>query len=689
MPELLFELGCEEIPADDLLILPGELKDRAAKQFIANRLECASPQVFATPRRLTLVAELETMQKDLREERLGPPRKVAYGTDGKLTQAGLGFAKNLGIPPEKLKLVQTPKGEYIGAEILEKGHRAADILKEIIPALAAGLPFRKFMKWGSQDFVFGRPIRRIVLVFNGEVIHVTIAGVASGRHTFGHRFLGANWIEVSSFKDYSDKLANNGVLLSFESRTRKISEELHRKAAEAGGNLRVDDDLLRTMANEVEYPEVLAGSFPREFLKLPQEILMNAMRKHQKYFCAVDQQDRLLPVFFTVLNTRAEKPEIIRKGHERVLQARLRDAEFFWKEDLKTTLEARSVGLSRLTYHEKLGAYNEKVERMGSIAHDLLVQLGRLDLDAGLQRLAHMGKADLLTLMVGEFPELQGIMAGLFARQEGYPEQEWKALYDQYLPVTAEDSVPRNLEGAVLSLCDRIEVLASGYVLNMIPTGSRDPYALRRVATGAVRILLEHRMGIDLRPVFDRALSLYNRKTKLTRGEMLKGLMELMEARFRHLMEQQGIEHDTLNAILGVDTHSFVDAEARTRALWAKRKSEDIKTLARCFKRIHNIISGQPDHAFDSEALAEDGEKRLHQVFCDLEFHVRRLIDDRQYLDALEIMVTLGPEIDNFFDEIMVMSEDLKVRSNRIALLQTISRLYRRIADFSELQIEL
>jgi glycyl-tRNA synthetase beta chain len=256
------------------------------------------------------------------------------------------------------------------------------------------------------------------------------------------------------------------------------------------------------------------------------------------------------------------------------------------------------------------------------------------------------------------------------------------------MPVTAEDAVPRNFTGAIISLADRVEVLASGYILNMAPTGSKDPYALRRVAAGAARIILEHQLPVDLRPVFDRALSLYNRKTKLSRGEMLRGLMDLMESRFRFLMEQKGAANDTINAVLAADSSSLLDASARLLALNAKRQSDDIKTLARCFKRIHNIISGQPEIPFDPETLVDDGEKRLFQVFSDLEFRVRQLIDDRRLLDALDIMVTLGPEIDNFFDEVMVMAEDRKLRENRIALLQTISRLYRRIADFSALQIE-
>jgi glycyl-tRNA synthetase beta chain len=453
--------------------------------------------------------------------------------------------------------------------------------------------------------------------------------------------------------------------------------------------LHKDEELLNTMANEVEYPEVLTGSFPDEFLSMPQEILMNAMRKHQKYFCAINPNNQLLPVFFTVLNTHAQKPEIIRKGHERVLMARLRDAEFFWNEDRKTPLLARRQNLSRVTYHEKLGSYSDKIDRMQIIAAEILKQLSNQDLYSSLSKLIDLCKVDLVTLMVGEFPELQGVMAGLYAREEGFPEIEWKALYDQYLPVSAEGQVPRNLSGALLSLIDKVEILASGYVLNMIPTGSKDPYALRRAATGVIKIILDYKLPVQMQPVIEQALSAYQRKTKLTHTEMVNGIVELLEARFRFLMEQKGIAHDYLNAILAVDSGSFVNAFDRVNALWSKNKSEDLKTLARCFKRISNIISGQSELTFDPEKLTEDGEKRLNQVFNDMQFRVNLLINEGQYLDALDIMVTLGPEIDNFFDEVLVMTDDVALRNNRVALLQTINQLYRRIADFSQLQIEL
>jgi glycyl-tRNA synthetase beta chain len=291
--------------------------------------------------------------------------------------------------------------------------------------------------------------------------------------------------------------------------------------------------------------------------------------------------------------------------------------------------------------------------------------------------------------MVGEFPELQGVMGGLYARAERRDEQFWQALYDQYMPVSAEDRVPRNLLAALLSLTDRLEILASGFVLNMIPTGSKDPYGLRRIATGAMKIALEWNLHIDFRAQLESALLLYSVKTKLTTGEMLRGLSELIESRFRFLMEQQGIAHDTLNAILNTEPKSYVDAKAKTVALWSLRNSEDLKTLARGFKRINNIIFDQPEHAFDADKLQEDGEVRLHRAFSDIAFRVEQNIQEKLYQQALEIMVTLGPEIDNFFDEVMVMTDNMEIRNNRIALLQQISELYRKIADFSALQIEL
>ncbi|MGH9856295.1 MAG: glycine--tRNA ligase subunit beta, partial [Acidobacteriota bacterium] len=415
------------------------------------------------------------------------------------------------------------------------------------------------------------------------------------------------------YEQYRSRLAENGVILRSSERQSLIQTELKQHASAVNGNLKQDDDLLRTMANEVEFPQVLTGNFPSAFLDLPQEILINAMRKHQKYFCSVDLNGQLLPVFHTVLNTKTSNPELIRQGHERVLLARLRDAEFFWNEDRKTPLQARTKRLERLTYQEKLGSYAEKVERMKSISEALLAQLPDIVFAEGLPQLIDISKVDLSTHMVGEFPELQGIMCGLYARAEGYPEPSWIALYDQYLPVSADDPVPRNMAGALISLADRFESLSSGFVLNMIPTGSKDPYALRRISTGAMRIILEKQIHLDLRRILEHSLSLYQVNTKLSSGELLRGILDLMESRFRFLMEQKGIAHDYLNAILNSENKSYVEAEMKARALWAIHDSADLKVLARGFKRINNIIFKEPHHAFDPELLQDDGEARLHR----------------------------------------------------------------------------
>ena len=689
MSELIFELGCEEIPAADLLVLPDAMKRIASDAFTSNRLIWNNMETEATPRRLLLRADVESQQQDLREQRMGPPRKVALDQAGQPTPAGLGFAKNAGVRFKQLKVVTTPKGEYLCAEILIRGKAATSVLKTLLPYIVSQLPFHKYMRWDSSDFVFGRPVRNILCLFGGKVIPLQIAGVRSGKYTFGHRFLGKRRFEVTSYNQYCSALNENGVVLRFSERRSLIQAGLEEQAAAVNGNLKEDKDLLQTMANEVEYPQVLTGEFPSTFLELPQEILMNAMRKHQKYFCSVDSKGNLLPVFHTILNTKTSQPELIRQGHERVLLARLRDAEFFWKEDRKTTLEARINGLERVTYHEKLGSYAEKIQRMKSIANALLAQLPETTLKDTLPRLIDVSKVDLSTHMVGEFPELQGIMCGLYARAEGYPEPSWVALYDQYLPVSADDPVPRNTLGALISLVDRIESLSSGFVLNMIPTGSKDPYALRRISTGAMKIILEKQFHLDLRRVLEHSLSLYRVNTRLSSGELLRGILDLMESRFRFLMEQEGIAHDFLNAILSSENKSYVEAEKKARALWAIHDSNDLKILARGFKRINNIISSEPHHSFDAELQQDDGEIRLHRAFTDLAFRVKQNIQEKQYEDALEIMVTLGPEIDNFFDEVMVMVDQIEVRNNRIALLQEISELYRKIADFSALQIEL
>lgn len=689
MPELLLEIGCEEIPAEDLFVLQDEIREKAVAAFKANRVPCKDAESQVTPRRLMLKLELADRQEDLQEVRMGPPRKVAVDATGKPTQAGLGFAKNLGVAFDQLKTVDTPKGEYLACEVRIQGKPTAELLAEMIPALVSSLPFKKYMRWGTVDYVFGRPIRNLVLLFNREIVPLTIAGVHSGKFTFGHRFLGKSKIEIQAYSDYSKKLEENGVILRFADRTAKISNELIREAQKSGGTLADDPELLRIMANEVEYPEVLKGSFSPEYLSLPQEILINAMRKHQKYFCILNSSGSLLPAFLAVLNTHAANPDSIREGHERVLVARLNDAIFFWKEDEKKKMADRVPSLERITYIEKLGSYKDKVNRMKHIGDAVVNQIGRQDLAGNLSLVQDLGKVDLATLMVGEFPELQGIVGGLYAKAEKYPDEIWQAIYDQYKPVSAEDSVPRGMLGALLSLTERIDTLAAGFTMNMIPTGSKDPYALRRLATGAVRILLEHGIDLNLQPVLDQALSLFSVKAKLSREEMLHGLMDLLGARFRFLMEQKGIAQDYLDAVLNVEKQSPLSAQEKLKALWSIRQSPDLIILARAFKRINNIISGQEDGDFDPELLQEDGEKRLAQVFGDLEFRVGQLIQERQYSDALEIMVTLGKEIDIFFDEVLVMAEDLKIRNNRIALLRRISDLYRRLADFSALQIEI
>jgi glycyl-tRNA synthetase beta chain len=689
MPELLFELGCEEIPAEDLLQIVPQLKRVAEQSFTSNRIPPKSIQTYGTPRRLVLVAGIPAKQEDRKEQKLGPPQKISIDAAGHPTPAGLGFAKNMGVPFEQLKIVSTPKGDYIGAEIVEKGNPTTQVLIQVLPEIVSQLSFKKFMKWGEEKFLFGRPIRNLLLLFDGEVVPLTIAGVQAGRTTFGHRFMGKKRLEIASFESYRKQLQQNGVILDFNDRVEKISRELREQSKAAGGVLKEDQDLLITMANEVEFPEVLKGNFSEEFLLLPQEILINAMRKHQKYFSVLGPKDRLLASFLTVMNTHAENPEQIRRNHERVLEARLRDAEFFWREDRKKSLASRIEGLSRLTYQEKLGSYEQKIQRMLSIGSELLSQLNRIELKGKLEHLIRHSKTDLLTSMVGEFPELQGIMAGLYTKEEGWDDEAWQALYDQYLPATADDPLPRNFAGALLSLCDRLEALVSGYILNRIPTGSKDPYGLRRVATGIMRIILEYQLDLDLLPLFDKALMLYSIKTKLSRDELLHSLLDLMETRFRFLMEQNGIPYDYLNAVLAVEKSAFYTAYQKVNSLWSKKDSPDLKTLARGFKRIQNIISGQPEFRFDPELLEEDGEKRLHQVFSDVEFRIKQLIDERQYLDALDIMVSLGPEIDNFFDEVLVMTENTTLQQNRIALLQNLSSLYRRIADFSELQLEM
>jgi glycyl-tRNA synthetase beta chain len=636
---LLLEIGTEEIP--DWMI-PSALE---SLRLLFEKLEIPHESVAldATPRRLVLRAEgLPERQPDSEERVLGPAKSAP-------PQAVAGFARKQGVSVERLSTETTPKGEYYALVKKVNGRRTIDILAGALPAAILGIYFPKTMYWtGKTGPRFIRPIRWIVALLGEETVPFEIAGVRAGNFTSGHRRLGAREIAVTA-ADYAQRLRESYVILSAEERRNKISSAL------AGIRVKPDPALLETLVYLTEYPTPVTGSFDPRFLELPEEVLITVMRHHQKYFSVEDAQGKLAPQFVAVMNIDADAEGIVRRGNERVLRARFNDARFFWETDQKKKLAERLPDLAHVTFQAKLGSYLQKTERMV----ELVKQLGG---DAHARRAAELLKCDLTTELVKEFTELQGVVGGLYARAQGEPEPVWQAIYDHYKPESMEDAIPRGRTGQIVALADKLDTLRGCFGVGLIPTGSRDPFALRRAAQGVVKIVVEGRMEIDLLPYL---------------GE--KALGDFLQDRTRYYFKDiRGFKYDEVNAAMAAGWSRLLDLEGRLERIQNLRASADFEPLAASFKRIKNIL-GQAGfvggaQAIDESLLEPGPEKDL--------FEECRRIAGQPIENAI---ARLRPKVDLFFDKVLVNAPDARVRQNRLTLLHTLLAEFSSIADFSEI----
>ena len=636
---LLLEIGTEEIP--DWMI-PSALE---SLRLLFEKLEIPHESVAldATPRRLVLRAEgLPERQPDSEERVLGPAKSAP-------PQAVAGFARKQGVSVERLSTETTPKGEYYALVKKVNGRRTIDILAGALPAAILGIYFPKTMYWtGKTGPRFIRPIRWIVALLGEETVPFEIAGVRAGNFTSGHRRLGAREIAVTA-ADYAQRLRESYVILSAEERRNKISSAL------AAIRVKPDPALLETLVYLTEYPTPVTGSFDPRFLELPEEVLITVMRHHQKYFSVEDAQGKLAPQFVAVMNIDADAEGIVRRGNERVLRARFNDARFFWETDQKKKLAERLPDLAHVTFQAKLGSYLQKTERMV----ELVKQLGG---DAHARRAAELLKCDLTTELVKEFTELQGVVGGLYARAQGEPEPVWQAIYDHYKPESMEDAIPRGRTGQIVALADKLDTLRGCFGVGLIPTGSRDPFALRRAAQGVVKIVVEGRMEIDLLPYL---------------GE--KALGDFLQDRTRYYFKDiRGFKYDEVNAAMAAGWSRLLDLEARLERIQNLRASADFEPLAASFKRIKNIL-GQAGfvggaQAIDESLLEPGPEKDL--------FEECRRIAGQPIENAI---ARLRPKVDLFFDKVLVNAPDARVRQNRLTLLHTLLAEFSSIADFSEI----
>ena len=712
MPDFLLEIGCEEIPARMIDAGSQELEKRVNDLLSRERLVPAQTIIHLdTPRRLAILAPgIPAAQPEITEKVTGPSVSVSF-KDGQPTPAAQAFAKKAGIDISRLERVTTPKGEYLAATVRKKGRGASEILAEFLPKEIASIYWPKNMYWRKPNQRFVRPVRWLVAMLDDEVIQLEFDGILAGHQTRGHRILANSEISIPRAGAAYIQALEQGKVLGRDAREQKIRKGLDAATrAIAGARWREDRVLLDTVVNLTEFPSVILGNLDGEFLELPEEVLVTVMRDHQKYFAVEDASGKLAPHFLAVLNTDGDPEGIIRHGHERVLRARFNDARFFWQTDQKIPLRERVQLLKHVTFQKDLGSYYEKtlrVQRLCSWLSEIVRQSGIAVRPGVVHKAACLAKADLTTELVKEFTELQGIVGGLYARvQQLDPDMPEStrlaiadAIYDQYKPESVEDSVPRTIEGAVLSLGDKADSISGMFSLGLQPTGSRDPFALRRQANGIVKIIAEHKLPLGLGQLFTDAREAYRgseaEKKFSGKVDYDRSLREFFRERLEfYLREARGFAYDVVKAVLASDADDVVDAIARAEAVTEARPSQDFESISIAFKRIKNILRQAREagkkiaDGIDPSAFREQAERDLASAIPKTAQKVESLRRTRKYEQALIEISKLRPAVDTFFDKVMVMVEDERIRANRLALLQTLLNDFSTIADFSEIVTE-
>jgi glycyl-tRNA synthetase beta chain len=718
MPDFLLEIGTEEIPARMIQDASQELQKRVEELLAKNSLPHQGIKRSETPRRLALIASgIPATQPDVQEQLTGPATKVAY-KDGQPTPAAHAFAKKAGVDVSQLQKVTTPKGEYLTASVTNKGKPAAQVLAELLPKEIASIYWPKNMYWrAGKPERFVRPVRWIVALLDGEVIPLEFAGIKAGNQSRGHRILGPQQVSIASPSQYVATMQGAHVTALRADREYKIRKALDAATrAVPGARWREDAELLKTVVNLTEWPSAILGSFDKEYLSLPEEVLVTVMRDHQKYFAVEDASGKLAPHFLAVLNTDGDPDGLIRHGNERVLRARFNDARFFWDTDQKIHLTNRVNMLRSVTFQKDLGSYFDKAERMVNLGERLARSGLQVD-PSTLQQAAWLAKTDLTAELVKEFTELQGIIGGLYAKAQGLPQSVADAIYDQYKPESTEDSAPRTLEGAIVSIADKADAVVGMFGLGLIPSGSKDPFALRRQANGIIKVLAEHKLPITLSDLIGAAVDQYEShpKTdfgpipyykqrvkhvlsgmrpaaeKLSRGDEIAGFfVERLEFYLRDVL---GLAYDVVNATLASGADDVVDAVARANAIKEVRTSDDFAPLFIAFKRIKNIIKQAREKSVE---IRETGvqfevtavESEIWQKMQGIGQNYLQSFGKKDYAGALKELARLRAPVDLYFDKVMVMAEDPQVRANRLGVLNYLLVTFNKIADLSELVVE-
>lgn len=701
MAELILELGCEDLPARFVEPALKDIKAAFEAALKEHRLSAEGIRVIGTPRRLVLlVDDLVEKQEDLEEERTGPPVRAAY-RDGEPTKAAQGFARGQGVALDDLYVVETPKGEYIAAKVFEAGQATAELLPNLLFGVLESLSFAKSMRWGARRKNFARPVRWLVAKFAGEVVSLDFAGVTSQGHTYGHRFAAPDAIEVQDIAQYQASLEEAFVIVDQASRRQMITSALSALEAEHQMKIVEDPALVDEVVHLVEKPHAVVVTFDASYLELPDEVLISSMRSHQRYFSAMDPAtNKLTNKCVVIYNTPVRDPDVVRAGNLRVLKARLDDAKFFWNQDLKRPLSARIDDLESVLWLAKLGDLKARSARIARLSHEV-AQLLELDDDAihAARRAGQLSKTDLVTLMVDEFPDLQGVMGGAYAALTGEDDAVALAIKEHYLPSGADDPIPSSDVGACVALAERLDTLVGIFGIGLIPKSSADPYGLRRAALGVLRILQGRGYSLSLLQLLRLSFDVYQRQGKTEAfvaqdaDASIAVVFDFMTTRLKHLL-MADYPTDVVDAVLNVAADEVLAARDRVDALAHLRHEPDFEPLAIGFKRVVNILNKQAQavdipEVVDPARLAQDQERALFDAANAAQTQVLAALEVRDWTTACKALIGLKQPIDDFFDHVMVMADDEALRLNRLALLNQLRVLFLGVANISMIQVEL
>ena len=680
--DLLFEIGAEEIPAGFMPNILGQLKQLAETKLNDAHLPFESIATYGTPRRLALIVKgLADTSAEISERHKGPSASIAYDADGNATKAAIGFARGKGLDVANLVV----EDGYIYAETKTAGVPAKDIVTDMLPQLITGLNFPKSMHWGNLDAKFVRPVRWLVALLDEEVIPVEFATVKSGNVTRGHRFLGADEITIKNAASYVDTLKENFVMVDQDARRELISKQLHDIAASKNASIVWDDDLLEEINYLVEWPTALCGGFEESYLALPDAAIITPMKDHQRYFPLVGQDGKLLPMFLTVRNGSDHSIEVVQAGNERVLRARLDDAKFFFNEDRKKPLIDRQDGLTKIVFQEGLGNLADKTERLLKLGRVFGEECG-LHEDAAvvLERATELAKTDLTTGMVTEFTELQGVMGKEYALLDGESPEVAEAIFEQYLPRFAGDVLPQTEAGKVLSIIDKVDNIVATFSRGLIPTGSQDPYALRRQTIGILNILLGSEWNISLRPIFKASMELLNVPAE-KQDELLDQVEEFFTLRLKNIFLDREVPHHVIDLLLSNNELSVADAEGLVNALLVNRIDEDVE-LVQAYTRMYNLVKDVEYTGVNSDLLKEDAEKELFEAASKASEASSAAWEAGDYDAVVAVPATLVPAINKFFEDVMVMDKDEAIKANRLQLVRLAYSVMAIIGDISALK---